>query len=207
MRFVTILAAICSVSMTAHAQTSDEDIARAKEKLKSALKDQIVLPAKSVAANSLSLADYDRFHELNLRMRPIAGDLATFMMRPPMPGGTLQTGLEAAVRTQDCMIRLAGNFDGLGAKLDSVGTLVGLATKMVDSADLSLVTRLVSVEAWAFLEQLKSHQRILNLTVSDRKCSQDGATIAKGQEISRIYDDAGSLVQSIVKKIDASQQK
>lgn len=42
--FVTFAATVCLVSMTAHAQTSDVGITRAKEKLKSALKDQAAKP-------------------------------------------------------------------------------------------------------------------------------------------------------------------
>jgi hypothetical protein len=34
-------------------------------------------------------------------------------------------------------------------------------------------------------------------------CSQDGATVAKIQEISSAYNDAGALVGSIIKKIGA----
>lgn len=207
MRSVMIVASIlgaCSASTAVNAQTSDADFARAKEKLKAALKDQIV-PTKSDAANNFSIADYDRFYELNLRMRPVADDLSAFIVHPPMPGGTTQAGIDAAVGTQDCMIRLAGNFDGIVAKLDSVGTLIGLAAKMVDNADLLLVTNLLSVEAPAFLERLKFHQQMLNSTLI--KCSEDGATVAKGREISRMYSDAASLVQSTVEKIGASLQK
>jgi hypothetical protein len=203
LRFAMILAvtlSAISVSITTHAQPSDEDIARAKEKLKSALEDQVGLRAKSATDNDLSAADYNRFRELDVRIRPMADDLAAFMMRPPMPGDPLQTGLDAAVRTQDCMIRLAESFDGFRAKLSSVGTLVGLATKMVDTEDLLLVKRVLSADVWSFLGQLKFHQQILSSTVTG-KCSQDSATLAKGQEISRIYSDAGSLVQSVVKKV------
>jgi hypothetical protein len=98
------------------------------------------------------------------------------------------------------MIRLAESFDGFRAKLSSVGTLVGLATKMVDTEDMLLVKRVLSADVWSFLGQLKFHQQILSSTVTG-KCSQDGATLVKGQEISRIYSDAGSLVQSVVKKV------
>jgi hypothetical protein len=95
LRFAMILAvtlSAISVSITTHAQPSDEDIARAKEKLKSALEDQVGLRAKSAMDNDLSAADYNRFRELDIRIRPIADDLAAVMMRPPMPGGdTLQT--------------------------------------------------------------------------------------------------------------------
>jgi hypothetical protein len=60
MRSVMIVASIlgaCSASTAVNAQTSDADFARAKEKLKAALKDQIV-PTKSDAANNFSIADY-----------------------------------------------------------------------------------------------------------------------------------------------------
>jgi hypothetical protein len=53
------------------------------------------------------------------------------------------------------MIRLAESFDGFRAKLSSVGTLVGLATKMVDTEDMLLVKRVLSADVWSFLGQLK----------------------------------------------------
>jgi hypothetical protein len=104
------------------------------------------------------------------------------------------------------MIRLAGNLDGFESKLSGVETLVGLAARMVDDADLLLVTALLSNDASGFLELLNYHKQTLDLTVRSGKCSRDGATVAKGQEISRIYSDAGSLVQSIVDRIGASPQ-
>lgn len=137
----------------------------------------LVLPVKSAIANVLSLADYDNFHQFDLRMRPLGEDLAALIIHPPMPRGAPPAGIEAAVRTQNCMIELAGNFDAFEAQLDKIGILVGLAAKMVDNADELLVIRLLSVEAWGFIEQLKSRQQMLNSTVS--KCSQDGATVAK----------------------------
>src|SRR4029077_11303638 len=107
----------------------------------------------------------------------------------------------AALATQECMIRLAEMFDAFEARLDRVADLVGVASKMVDSQDELLVIALLKLHASSFLQQLKFHQHTLNLTLRTSKCSQDGATVAKSQEIRRIYTDAGSLVQSILKKI------
>src|SRR3989337_2445800 len=105
----------------------------------------LVIPSRPAIANILSIADDDNFHQLNLRIRPLQMDLAELIIHPPIPRGVPQGGIESAVRTQDCIIRLAGNFDALGAKLDIVGTLVGLAARMVDSADELFVLRLLSI--------------------------------------------------------------
>jgi hypothetical protein len=83
-----------------------------------------------------------------------------------------------------------------------VCTLVGIAARMGDGKDESFVIALLLVNASGFLKQLEFHRRTINLTAA--RCSQDGATVAKSQEILRIYTDAASLVQSIIKKIDAN---
>ena len=72
---------------------------------------------------------------------------------------------------------------------------------------MTFVSAVLSVEAPAFLEQLKSHQQMLDLTLTSAGCSQDGATVAKGQEISRLYGDAAALVQSMNEKIGAGAPK
>jgi hypothetical protein len=98
-----------------------------------------------------------------------------------MPHGTPQAAIAAA----DCMVRLIGNFVAFEAKLNNVGTLVGLAARMTDSADELLVICVLSNEAQGFIEQTKFYRQMLGSTTV--RCSQDGATVAKGQEIVRIY--------------------
>jgi hypothetical protein len=68
-----------------------------------------------------------------------------------------------------------------------------------------LVIRVLRIQANGFLKQLEFYRRTLKTTVD--RCSQDGATVAKSQEILRIYADTASLVQSIIKKIGASPQQ
>jgi hypothetical protein len=99
------------------------------------------------------------------------------------------------------MIRLIGNFEVVEAKVDTVGTLVGLAARMVDSTDEALLIRFLSTQVEGFPEQMKYYRQMLDQIVSESRCSQDGATVAKAQEISRIYSVAVSLVQSVAKKI------
>jgi hypothetical protein len=183
--FLLILSSAC-VSVTAPAQISSNDFDSAKEKLKAALQEQKAL------AN-------------DVRMRPIADDLAAVMMRPSP--GNAEGSLASAATTQQCAIQLVGNFDAVRAKLNGIGNLVELAAKMVHGTDMTFVSAVLSVEAPAFLEQLKSHHQMLDLTLTSAGCSQDDATVAKGQEISRLYGDAAALVQSMIEKIGAGAPK
>ena len=138
-------------------------------------------------------------------MRPIADDLVALVMRPS-PGNAEGSSASATI-AQQCTIQLAGNFDAVRAKLNGIGNLVELAAKMVQGTDMTFVSAVISVEAPAFLEQLKSHQLMLDLTLTSDGCSQDSATVAKGQEISRIYGDAAALVQSVIEKIGAGASR
>jgi len=149
----------------------------------------LVLPAKSAIANVLNLADYQSFYDLNLNMLPIGDNLYALTARQPKAQGP------------NCVIDLALKFDAVKADLRNIGTLVGIAASMTDSADESRVIRYLSVVAWEFLEQLKYHRLTLNSIVGS--CTEDDA-VAKSQEISRNWSDAASLVHSIVKKIGAN---
>lgn len=200
MRLVMIVATIFGISITAHAQSCDADIARAKEKLKSGLKDQAGPPAKPSIRSDFTMADYNGFHEMTLRMRPVGFDLAGFIMNPPTPGG-----LEAGLRTQDCMIRLTGTFDIIQASFDEISTMVGLAARMVDPQDRLLVTNLLGTHVSTFLANVKEYRTLLGSTAI--KCSQDGATVAKGQEITHLLNDATALVQSAAMRMGVTPRQ
>ena len=129
------------------------------------------------------------FHTVTLRMRPVDDDLAEFMKNPPM-----QAGLDAAVRTQNCIIQPAGTFSAVESAFNQIKTLIGLSARMVDPDDLFLVNGVLGLDVSGFLTRIKYYQSMLNSTVS--KCSQDGATVAKGQEITRIFREVTALVQS-----------
>ncbi len=157
----------------------------------------LVLCAKSATANVLSVDDYSNFQNLfDSRIRPLKHDLSALILRPPA-GFATQAGLE----TQNCIIRLALSLDGFTADLTTVWREAGLAGKMTDSRDETFALAMLTIDARGFLANQENYRTMLNSTLS--KCSQDGATVAKGQEILRIYSDAASLVQSIVKKIGA----
>ena len=148
----------------------------------------LVLLTKSATANVLSPGDYENFRNLDLKMLSIGDDFS---------------GLVTATHAPDCVIELAFKFDAVQADLHSLGTLVALAANMADNADELRVIQQLSLAGRRFLEQLKYHRLILNSVMSN--CAENDA-IAKSLEISHTWNDAASLVQSIVKKIGASQR-
>ena len=150
----------------------------------------LVLPAKSVTANVLSPADYENFYSLDLKMLSIGDDVYGLMTTQP------------AAHAPDCVVELAFKFDAVQAELHSLGTLVALAANMADNADELRAIQQLSLASRRFLEQLKYHRLILNRMSN---CAENDA-IAKSLEISHTWNDAVSLVQSIVKKIGASQR-
>ena len=148
----------------------------------------LALLTKSAIANVLSPGDYENFRNLDLKMLSIGDDIS---------------GLVTATHAPDCVIELAFKFDAVQADVHGVGTLVALATNVTDHADELRVIQQLSLASRRFLEQLKYHRLILSSVMSN--CAENDA-IAKSQDVSRTWSDAASLVQSIIKKIDASPQ-
>ena len=67
------------------------------------------LPAKSATANVLSPADYENFHNLDLKMLTIGDDLYALVTNRP------------AAQAPDCLMQLAFKFDAVQADLRSLG--------------------------------------------------------------------------------------
>jgi hypothetical protein len=151
----------------------------------------LVLLTKTATANVLSPGDYENFRNLDLKMLSIGDDIYGLVTNQP---GT---------HAPDCVMELAFKFDAVQADLHGVGTLVALAANVTDHADELRVIQRLSLAGRSFLEQLKYHRLILSSVTSN--CAEKDA-IAKSQDVSRTWSDAASLVQSIIKKIDASPQ-
>lgn len=156
--------------------------------------------SKPAIKHEFTLEDLAKFHAVDLRMRPVGDDIARFIGNPPM-----QAGIDAAVRTQNCMIRLAGTYDAFTRMFNEIGSMIGLSARIVDADDLLLVTRILGSDVSAFLASVKDYRTMLNATVSD--CSQDGATLAKAQEITRLFSEANALVEAVAKRLGVSATK
>jgi len=151
----------------------------------------LVLLTQSATANVLSAGDYDNFRNLDLKMLSIGDDISGLVAN------------QAATHAPDCVIELAFKFDAVQADLHGVGTLVELAANVTDHADELRVIQRLSLASRSLIEQLKYHRLILSSVMSN--CAEKDA-IAKSQDVSRTWSDAASLVQSVIKKIDASPQ-
>jgi hypothetical protein len=147
-----------------------------------------LLPLASAGANVLTSADYQSFQDLDVKMLSVGDDLY----------GLVTTRAEA--NAPDCLIQLAFKFDAVQADLHRIRSLVGLAGSMTDNADEMRVIRQLNLAAWGFVEQLKYHRLILSGIAG--KCTEKDVG-SKAQEISRTWNEAAALIQSIIKKIGA----
>ena len=149
----------------------------------------LLLPPASAGANVLTPADYQSFQDLDVKMLTIGDDLYALMTTRP----------EATA--PDCLMQLAFKFDAVQADLHRIRTLVGVAASMTDNADELRVIRQLNLAAWGFVEQLKYHRLILSSIAG--KCNENNVG-SKSQEISRAWNEAAALIQSVIKKIGGS---
>jgi hypothetical protein len=103
----------------------------------------LLLPARSATANALSPADYENFHNLDLKMLTIGDDLYALIANRPAP------------HAPDCLTQLAFKFDAVQADLHSEGILVALGANMTDNAAELRVIQYLNRASWRFLEQMK----------------------------------------------------
>jgi len=149
----------------------------------------LFLPVTSASANVLTPADYQSFQALDVKMLAIGDDLYALISTRP------------EAHAPDCLMQLAFKFDAVQADLHRISTLVGVAASMTDNADELRVVRQLNLAAWGFVEQLKYHRLILSSIVGN--CSEKEVG-SKGQDISRAWNDAATLIQSIIKKFGGS---
>jgi hypothetical protein len=148
-----------------------------------------LLSLASAGANVLTPADYQSFQDLDVKMLSVGDDLYALMTT------------RAETNAPDCLMQLAFKFDAVQADLHRIRTLVGIAASMTDNADEMRVIRQLNLAAWGFIEQLKFHRLILSSIAA--KCNEKDVG-SKGQEISRAWNEAAALIQSMIKKIGAS---
>ena len=150
-------------------------------------------------ANTLSLDDYKRLRPITLQMSAVSEDLANLIIKPPMKRGALDA-IASGNRTQECIIRLTGAFSVIETMLNSLAQLVAISARMINNEDEFILLQFVKLNAGGFVDQLGPHRQMLEST--QLRCADDGATIAKGQEISRVYKDAEAAVRLIIQKVD-----
>jgi hypothetical protein len=150
----------------------------------------LVLPGGSAGANVLSSNDYEGFRNLAKRM------LASLI-------DTNNTARDKSLDTAVCLYRLNENLDAFHDRFDPLVSLVGLASVMVDVSDEKAVIHILSVEAPSLLKSLEGSRRAINYVLSTSDICPQNSTLATAaaQKTLRIYDDAATLVRSIIKKI------
>jgi len=150
----------------------------------------LALPAAPASANVLGSNDFDGIDNLEKRTLSLSEEINTLAPNTP-------------AHTSICLFSLDAQLNKFSDDLHPLVLLVRLASDMTDVTDEKAVIHMLSIEAPLFLKHLQGRQEGINAMVT-HDCPQDSLVAAAAQIILRIYDEAGPLVGSIVKKIGAS---
>jgi hypothetical protein len=99
----------------------------------------------------------------------------------------------------DCLLNLGRDFQFVLMEIEALKTVVDLEPGMVDTGDDARVLVALRSQAKSFLPGLPFHQVIINGNMDLRLCTSNGAVMA--MKIISLYDEAGTLVDAISKKI------
>lgn len=101
------------------------------------------------------------------------------------------------------MIRLAGTYEDFLSRFRSLTTLIGLSARMVNDEDRRLTKAVIGLDVKGFLAGAGPSIAMINNTTM--KCSQDGATIAKSQEIQRVFNEAIGVVKVLAERLGTTR--
>ncbi|MCV0387556.1 MAG: hypothetical protein K5821_14235 [Nitrobacter sp.] len=163
----------------------------------------VVVPASGQTSPSdITLEDYERFNQLKLRIRPIGTEMVRYIRASP-----LHQNLSETVRSKDCMIHLYEIFEGFEDKFGAITSLVGLAANMRDHEDRQLTTKVLNLHAREFLASAPLVMRIIDNRTKMSGCSQDGAVVAKSQEMKSTLKDIQMTLVPIAKRVGAKTSR
>ena len=97
----------------------------------------------------------------------------------------------------ECLNELYYKLDVISVRIDGLYSMVSMASLMNDKVDEQTVLDFLDEDATSLLNHIEVSRRGINLTVG--YCSSINVAVAKAQEILKFYDEATSLVRSMMK--------
>ena len=97
----------------------------------------------------------------------------------------------------ECLNELYYKLDVISVRIDGLYSMVSMASLMNDKVDEQTVLDFLDEDAANFLNHVEVSRRGINLTAG--YCSSINVAVAKAQEILKFYDEATSLVRSMMK--------
>ena len=137
----------------------------------------------TASANALDNADYRRLHNLWHKANQLAKDI-----------NNARKGARGNGR--ECLDLIYSEVEHAEMLIGFLTKLVGVASGMVDKSDEKTVLDALKEEVMYFNKDIDSTRSYINKVAGT--CSENYVVAIKAQEVLRFYDDASSVVRSIV---------
>jgi hypothetical protein len=135
------------------------------------------------SADALDATDYTRMHNLSQKTIQLQRDI-------------LSANQGARGDAVDCFGQLYTNLEQVSLRIGFLEQMVSIASLMVDKSDEQTVLGAFKIEADHFLKQIELNRKGINLTAG--YCSRGNVVAVKAQEILRLYDEASSILRSML---------
>jgi hypothetical protein len=109
----------------------------------------------------------------------------------------VQSGGSHGGTAWECLNELSHNLETVSLRIDWLRSTVTIASSMVDHSDEQVVLKVLNEDVNSFLKHIELDRKGINLTAG--YCSWNSVAVVKAQEILGFYDEATSVVGSIMK--------
>ena len=144
-----------------------------------------VICVLTASANALDESDATRIDNLAKKSLQLQEDLSSVQRGSPLVG-----------KTWECLNELNHHLEIISVQIDWLRSMALLALSMKDKSDEQTVLDFLNEYATIFLGHLDISRQGINSTAS--YCASNNVVVAKAQEILALYDDATSVVRSMM---------
>jgi hypothetical protein len=142
-----------------------------------------VISLLTASADALDASDYTRMHDLSQKTIQLQRDI-------------LSANQGVRGNAVDCFEQLYTNLEQVAVRIGFLEQMLSIASLMVDKSDEQTVLGAFKIEANHSLKQIELNRKGINLTAG--YCSRGNVVALKAQEILRLYDEASSLLRSML---------
>jgi len=139
----------------------------------------------TASANALDESDATRIDNLARKSLQLEEDLSGVQRGSPLIG-----------KAWECLNELNHHLEIISVQIDWLRSMALLALSMKDKSDEQTVLEFLNEYATVFLEHIDISRQRINSTAG--YCSSSNIAVAKAQEILRFYDEAASVVRSMM---------
>jgi hypothetical protein len=140
----------------------------------------------NTSAEALDEADYKRMLNLGAKFFQLQEDMLNVQKGSPLV-------------EKECLDDLQNDLERISIRIEALTSMVSLASSMVNKLDEQMVLATLNMDATSFLKHIELGRKGINSTAG--YCSSNNVAVAKAQEILKLYDEATSVVRSMMSRL------